>query len=73
MKFKNVVRRPNVLMLSLEERVIPRYNVLNVMMEKKLLKKRPKFSNVTWLPEAEFLENYVLKNRDYAEELLLCL
>ena len=66
-----LVRRPTVLMLSLEERVIPRYNVLNVMMEKKLLKKRPKFSNVTWLPEAEFLEKYVLKNRDYGEELLL--
>nr|GEV59501.1 transcription termination factor MTERF5, chloroplastic-like [Tanacetum cinerariifolium] len=66
-----LVRRPNVLMLSLEERVIPRYNVLNVIMKKRLLKKRPKFSNVTWLPEAQFLEKYVLKNRDYAEELLL--
>ncbi|XP_071690958.1 transcription termination factor MTERF8, chloroplastic-like [Rutidosis leptorrhynchoides] len=72
-KFKKeaIVCRPTCLMLSLDERVIPRYNVLNLMMSKKILKKRPKFSNVIWLPENEFLDKYIFKNGDHEDELLL--
>ncbi|KAI3756676.1 hypothetical protein L1987_56498 [Smallanthus sonchifolius] len=66
-----LVRRPMCLMLSLEERVIPRFKVLNIMMSKRVLKKMPKFLNVMWLPEDEFLEKFISKNRDYAEELLV--
>ncbi|XP_023759384.1 transcription termination factor MTERF5, chloroplastic [Lactuca sativa] len=66
-----LVRRPTCLMLSLEERVIPRYKILNILTSKKILKKTPKFLNVMWLPEDEFLEKFISKNRDYADELLL--
>nr|XP_043627512.1 transcription termination factor MTERF5, chloroplastic [Erigeron canadensis] len=66
-----LVRRPSCLMLSLEERVIPRFKVIDIMMSKKILTKMPKFQNVMWLTEEEFLEKYISKNTDYAEELLL--
>lgn len=68
---KVLVRRPTCLMFSMEERVIPRFKLLNVMVSKRILKKMPKFLNVMWLPEDEFLERFISKNRDYAEELLL--
>ncbi|KAJ0803068.1 putative transcription regulator mTERF family [Helianthus annuus] len=66
-----LVRRPSCLMLSLEERVIPRFKVLDMMMSKRILKKMPKFLNVMWLPEDEFLEKFISKDRNHAEELLL--
>ncbi|KAD1937335.1 hypothetical protein E3N88_42125 [Mikania micrantha] len=50
-----LLRRPTCLMLSLDERVIPRYKVLNILMSKKVLKKMPRFLSVMWLPEDEFL------------------
>ncbi|KAK9059082.1 hypothetical protein SSX86_021701 [Deinandra increscens subsp. villosa] len=66
-----LVRRPTCLMLSLDERVIPRYKVLNIMLSKGVLKKMPRFLNVMWLPEDEFLEKFISKDRDHAEELLV--
>ncbi|KAJ0775563.1 putative transcription regulator mTERF family [Helianthus annuus] len=66
-----LVRRPSCLMLSLEERVIPRFKILDIMMSKRILKKMPKFLNVMWLPEDEFLEKFISKDRNHAEELLL--
>ncbi|KAL8195751.1 hypothetical protein R6Q57_025504 [Mikania cordata] len=66
-----LVRRPTCLMLSLDERVIPRYKVLNILMSKKVLKKMPRFLSVLWLPEDEFLVKFISKNSNYAEELLL--
>ncbi|KAJ0769857.1 putative transcription regulator mTERF family [Helianthus annuus] len=66
-----LVRRPACLMYSLEERVIPRFKVLNMMMSKRILKKMPSFLNVMRLPEDEFLEKFISKDRNHAEELLL--
>ncbi|KAI3700439.1 hypothetical protein L2E82_45068 [Cichorium intybus] len=66
-----LVRRPTCLMLSLEERVIPRYKILNILMSKGVFFKTPKFLNVMWLPEDEFLQRFIFKNRDTAGELLL--
>ncbi|KAJ0629557.1 putative transcription regulator mTERF family [Helianthus annuus] len=34
-------------------------------------RKMPKFLNVMWLPEDEFLEKFISKDRNHAEELLL--
>ncbi|XP_076942805.1 transcription termination factor MTERF8, chloroplastic-like [Bidens hawaiensis] len=66
-----LVRRPNCLMLSLEERVIPRFRVVDIMMGKGILKRQPKFLNVLSMPEGKFLEKFIYKDGDYAEELLL--
>ncbi|XP_076899134.1 uncharacterized protein LOC143552912 [Bidens hawaiensis] len=66
-----LVRRPQCLMLSLEERVIPRFRVVDIMMAKRILKRRPKFLNVLSMPEDKFLEKFIYKDRDYAEKLLL--
>ncbi|XP_057950978.1 uncharacterized protein LOC131145811 [Malania oleifera] len=65
-----LVRRPSCLMHSMEDRVIPRYRVLHVLMSQRLLKKKPSFINVLNFPEEEFLEKFVLRFEDDAEELL---
>ncbi|KAL4567568.1 hypothetical protein LXL04_023156 [Taraxacum kok-saghyz] len=66
-----LVGRPTCLMLSLEERVIPRYKVLNVLISKRILKKTPRFLYMMWLSEEEFLDKFIYNNRDNVEELLL--
>uniref|UniRef100_A0A5B7AU68 Mitochondrial transcription termination factor family protein n=1 Tax=Davidia involucrata TaxID=16924 RepID=A0A5B7AU68_DAVIN len=66
-----LVLRPMCLMHSLEERVIPRYRVLQILKSKKLFnKKEPSFINVLNLSEKEFLEKFISKFGDDAEELL---
>ncbi|CAL5365508.1 unnamed protein product [Camellia sinensis] len=66
-----LVHRPNCLMHSMEERVIPRYRVLQVMKSKGLLKKMPSLIHVLNLTEEEFLAKFISKFRDDAEELLV--
>ncbi|GMP26259.1 hypothetical protein CsSME_00002778 [Camellia sinensis var. sinensis] len=66
-----LVHRPNCLMHSMEERVIPRYRVLQVMKSKGLLKKMPSLIHVLSLTEEEFLAKFISKFRDDAEELLV--
>lgn len=63
--------RPSVLMLSMEERVFPRYQVLNLIKSKKLLKKEPSFVQALCLSEASFLEKYIARFPEEAEELLI--
>ncbi|KAI3693480.1 hypothetical protein L6452_33318 [Arctium lappa] len=72
-KFDKAVlaRNPTCLMFSLEKRVIPRFRVLHILMSKRLLKKMPKFLNAMSIPEDEFLERFISKNRDDEEKLLL--
>ncbi|EEF29446.1 conserved hypothetical protein [Ricinus communis] len=72
-KFKRevLVYRPTCLMLSMEERVIPRYKVLEIMKLKKLLKKQPSFINVLNLTEEEFVQKFIASFPDDAEELLV--
>ncbi|KAK1591963.1 hypothetical protein Q3G72_016750 [Acer saccharum] len=66
-----LIRAPWCLMLSIEERVIPRYEVLQILKLKRLLKKEPSFINVLNFSEEEFLEKFVGKFRDDVEELLV--
>ncbi|KAA8530918.1 hypothetical protein F0562_005623 [Nyssa sinensis] len=66
-----ILHQPICLMHSLEERIIPRYRVLQVLKSKKLLKKEKSFMNVLNYPEEKFLEKFISRFRDDAEELLV--
>ncbi|KAI9196994.1 hypothetical protein LWI28_028864 [Acer negundo] len=66
-----LIRAPWCLMLNIEERVIPRYEVLQILKLKRLLKKEPSFINVLNFPEEQFLEKFVGRFRDDVEELFV--
>ncbi|GLT68886.1 hypothetical protein SLA2020_410800 [Shorea laevis] len=67
-----LVARPGILMFSFEERVFPRYRVLEILNSKKLLKKEPSFLYVLAdLTEEEFLEKFVSRFEDDAADLLI--
>ncbi|CAN4116358.1 unnamed protein product [Withania somnifera] len=51
---------PALLTYSLEKRVIPRYEMWNLVNEKNLIKSRHKFSTVIKWPEPKFREKYVV-------------
>ncbi|KAK6238065.1 hypothetical protein QUC31_003534 [Theobroma cacao] len=68
---KNVlVSRPHLWMNSLEDRVIPRYRVWQIIKLKKLLKKEPSFLNLLDYKEREFLQ-FISSFTDDVEELLM--
>ncbi|KAK6238066.1 hypothetical protein QUC31_003535 [Theobroma cacao] len=68
---KNVlVSRPRLLMNSLEDRVIPRYRVLQIIKSKKKLKKELSFLNILDYTENEFLK-FISRFTDNVEELLI--
>ncbi|XP_055801635.1 transcription termination factor MTERF5, chloroplastic-like [Solanum dulcamara] len=71
-KLKNstLVQYPTLLMFSMEERVIPRYQVFQLIKSKKLMKKDPHFYDVMRVTEQVFLEKYVSRFTENAEELL---
>ena len=66
-----LICQPHCLMNSMNERVIPRYRVLQVIKSKRLLMKDPRFLNVLHLSEGEFLEKYISRFTGDAEELLV--
>ncbi|CAN1123996.1 hypothetical protein LINPERPRIM_LOCUS3515 [Linum perenne] len=66
-----IVRSPALLMYSMTERVIPRYRVLEIMESKALLNKRPSFCTVVSLTNETFVDKFVFRSVDYAEELLM--
>ncbi|KAE9449914.1 hypothetical protein C3L33_18187, partial [Rhododendron williamsianum] len=66
-----LVSWPTCLMYCMRERVLPRYRVLQVMKCKTLLKKEPTLLSVLDLSEEKFLEKYISRFRDDAEELLV--
>ncbi|KAL5751744.1 hypothetical protein ACOSQ2_022251 [Xanthoceras sorbifolium] len=66
-----LIKSPRCLMLSLEERVIPRYKVMQILKSKRLLKNDPSFINVLNISEKEFLRRFVSRFRNDAEELLV--
>lgn len=66
-----LVHRPTILMLSMEDRVIPRYRVLQILKSKRLLKREPSFINVLSLTDEEFLDKFISRFADDAEELLV--
>ncbi|KAI5655869.1 hypothetical protein M9H77_33056 [Catharanthus roseus] len=65
-----IVHAPMILMHSVEDRIFARYRVLKTLMEKRLLNKEPAFLYVLHMTEEEFLEKYISKFVDNAEELL---
>ncbi|PON50878.1 Mitochodrial transcription termination factor [Trema orientale] len=65
-----LIRTPSLLMHGMEKRVIPRYKVLQVLKSKRLFKNKPSFYTILHYKEAKFLEEFILKFRDDAEELL---
>lgn len=73
MKFKRTVliHRPSILMNSMEERVVPRYIVLQILKTKGLLKKEPSFINILHLREEQFLDRFISRFREDAQELLV--
>ncbi|KAL9462119.1 hypothetical protein AB3S75_000172 [Citrus x aurantiifolia] len=72
-KFKKsvLVHNPVCLMLSVENRVIPRYRVFQIVMSRGMLKKELSFCSMLLLSEENFLEKFVLSFGEDAEELLL--
>ncbi|KAK7319005.1 hypothetical protein RJT34_03714 [Clitoria ternatea] len=66
-----LVQRPMVLMYSIEDRVLPRYRVLQLLLSKKLCGKVPSYVNVLCLSESVFLCKYIFRFRENAEELLV--
>ncbi|WRX08051.1 Transcription termination factor [Theobroma cacao] len=65
-----LVSRPHLWMNSLEDRVIPRYRVWQIIKLKKLLKKEPSFLNLLDYKEREFLQ-FISSFTDDVEELLM--
>ncbi|KAL8156235.1 hypothetical protein AgCh_001363 [Apium graveolens] len=58
-------------MFSMEDRVIPRYRVVEILKLERLLKKSPNFSNVVGFLEDAFLDNFISRFPSNAEELLV--
>ncbi|KAK6922936.1 Transcription termination factor, mitochondrial/chloroplastic [Dillenia turbinata] len=71
MKFDKavLVSYPTGLMYSLDDRVIPRCRVVQLLKSKKLLKKMPNFVSILSLTEKEFLEKYIAVFREDTEEI----
>ncbi|KAJ8541774.1 hypothetical protein K7X08_002590 [Anisodus acutangulus] len=63
-----VASHPTLLMFSLEKRVLPRNKILELLKEKKRIKRVPCFYTVIKCSELEFLEKYVLPLRDEMPE-----
>ncbi|KAL5555885.1 hypothetical protein UlMin_038121 [Ulmus minor] len=65
-----LIYAPWCLMLSIENRVVPRFKVFEVLKLKKLFKKEPSFYSMVVCSEDEFLAKYILKFGDDVEELM---
>ncbi|XP_059652926.1 uncharacterized protein LOC132300020 [Cornus florida] len=65
-----IVRRPVLVCLSLERRIIPRCLVYQVLLSKGLIKKDFGLFKMMESPESYFLQNYVKKYEEEAPELL---
>lgn len=66
-----VVQTPAILSLNIEERVIPRYRVLETLKSRCLVRKGPSLSRAMIVSESRFLQSYVEPFKTDAEELLL--
>ncbi|XP_077249367.1 uncharacterized protein LOC143888863 [Tasmannia lanceolata] len=65
-----ISKYPNILVLSLEKRLIPRCSVLQVLISKGLIKKDLCLAGVLIPNEKEFLKRFVIKNLDRFPKLL---
>ncbi|GAB2289507.1 hypothetical protein Dimus_023817 [Dionaea muscipula] len=64
-----LAERATLLSFSMEERILPRYAVLQVLQERKLMKKIPSIFTVMSISESRFLDAYVLPFKDNLPEL----
>ncbi|KAJ4715561.1 Transcription termination factor like [Melia azedarach] len=62
---------PVSLIYSMENRVVPRYRVFKILISKGLLKKQCTFTQMLPMTEEKFLQKFVLRFGDDAEELFL--
>ncbi|KAK1292605.1 hypothetical protein QJS10_CPB17g01590 [Acorus calamus] len=65
-----VSRYPNMLLLSLEKRIIPRYSVTHVLVSHGLLSRDVNFITIFMLKEAKFLEKYVIKYQENVPQVM---
>lgn len=68
---ETLICNPAILMQSMEERVIPRFKVFEILKSKKLFKKEPSFIRLLFLTEEVFVQRFISSFSDKAEELLL--
>ncbi|TKY59931.1 Mitochodrial transcription termination factor-related [Spatholobus suberectus] len=67
-----LVHQPRILMYSMEDRVLPRYRVFQLLISKNLCsKKASSYVYVLCLSEEMFLVKYISQFREIAEELLV--
>lgn len=72
MEKSTLVRHPTCLLYSMEKRVIPRYNVLQLIKLKKLMDKESSLCHAVNITEQKFLEKFVYRfGDDDAEQLLV--
>ncbi|KAF6134617.1 hypothetical protein GIB67_010113 [Kingdonia uniflora] len=64
-----VSKYPNLMMLSLEKRIIPRCSVLQILFSKGLVKKNASIPSLLILSERAFLEKFVIKYQSEIPEL----
>ncbi|GKA85093.1 mitochodrial transcription termination factor, partial [Tanacetum coccineum] len=64
---------PNLLLYSLEKRVVPRYKVLASLKEKNVLKSKLSLCSVVALSEEKFVRDFVLPYCEVVPNILLCL
>ncbi|XP_021904749.1 uncharacterized protein LOC110819746 isoform X2 [Carica papaya] len=66
-----LIGRPACLMHSLEDRIFPRYRVLQVLRSKEFLKRNMSFLELVALTEEKFIEKFISRFKDDVEELLV--
>lgn len=65
-----LVQHPVLLAYNIEERILPRYKVFEMLTSKRLLKEGYTFSSLVFPTNQQFLEKYILRFENDAEELL---
>ncbi|KAI6692028.1 hypothetical protein NL676_019738 [Syzygium grande] len=66
-----IVGRPSCLMHSMEDRVVPRCRVLQVVKLRGLMKKDPSFTTMLELNEEAFIERFISRFKDDTDQLLI--
>lgn len=70
MPLKDIARRPLLHVYSLEQRMIPRYSVIQVLKKKGLVKKKISFYSFVIYSEKKFLEKFVTRFHPSVHQLL---
>jgi mTERF domain-containing protein len=70
MELRTVIGRPEFLMLSVDKRIRPRYNVLKILESKKLVIGKKNMKQLLTMRENNFFQDYVIKYADKVPGLL---